>query len=112
MKEKLKGKGARIMNCEGMEFVLGDDGKVRDENGQEVKTKITDDDLGNSYLSMRNVKTNDRTLIPISDLMTYFLRSLDASGAIEDDMEFDKRDVSHMRWYTIDEDELEQGILG
>lgn len=33
MKEKLKGKGARIMNCEGMEFVLGDDGKVRDENG-------------------------------------------------------------------------------
>lgn len=44
--------------------------------------------------------------------MAYFLRSLDASGAIEDDMEFDKRDVSHMRWYTIDEDELEQGILG
>ena len=100
---------SRLMNCESMEYVLGEDGKVRDEDGQEVKAKLIDDDLGNSYLSMRNAQ-GVRKLIPISHLMAYFLRLCDTGGAIEDDSGFDQNDVAQMNWYTIDELEEEEEV--
>ena len=107
----MKGESKRtgIMNCESMEYVLGGDGKVYDEDGQEVETKLIDDDRGNSYLSMRNAQ-GVRKLIPISHLMVYFLRLCNTDGAIEDDGGFDQNDVAQMNWYTIDELEEEEEV--